>query len=454
MLRSDRTFAERTFAAALPESIVADDICSFAVTDLAHRSCLERPLGWDPHGRSILLMTERPLPTVIALLELDSVARRLLLGTRDILPHLPSVIRDAEVDSIVSDVPLDSFGLPLIRYDNETRIQDRDLARPPVATEWVLFTSGTTGRPKMVVHSVASLTAPIDDGVPVEGGMVWSTFYDIRRYGGLQILLRALMSGGSMLLAGASETIDDFLARLSKHRVQRLSGTPSHWRKALMSGAARSIAPAYVRLSGEVADQAILDRLRATYSDASIAHAFASTEAGVAFDVCDGLAGFPASFLPHPNHPGVELGVQDGTLRIRSGRCAAGYIGLPLRGEDGFIDTGDRVERQGDRYRFVGRREGVINVGGRKVYPEEVEAVLGSHPDVQIARVWPQKSPITGAIVAADVVLHPSSSTVFEAIRADLQEACRRSLDAYKVPVVIRQVPSLPMTASGKLLRA
>ena len=131
--------------------------------------------------------------------------------------------------------------------------------------------------------------------------VLWSTFYDIRRYGGLQIFLRALLGGGSLVLSSAQESTGDFLIRAGAQGVTHISGTPSHWRRALMSPSAHRIAPRYVRLSGEIADQAILDDLRALYPEAKIAHAFASTEAGVAFEVGDGLAGFPASLIGQPS---------------------------------------------------------------------------------------------------------------------------------------------------------
>ena len=114
-----------------------------------------------------------------------------------------------------------------------------------------------------------------------------------------------------------------------------------------MSGAAASPAPQYVRLSGEIADQAILDQSRGGVPGCRIAHAFASTEAGVAFEVSDGLAGFPAELIGM-RRDGVEMKVEDGTLRIRSPRNAARYLGAgaPSRDADGFVDTGDLVELQ------------------------------------------------------------------------------------------------------------
>ena len=132
-----------------------------------------------------------------------------------------------------------------------------------------------------------------------------------------------------------------------------------------MSGAAATIVPRYVRLSGEIADQSILDSLRSAYPDATVAHVFASTEAGVAFEVRDGQAGFPLSLIGARG--GVELRIQDETLQIRSSGTAQRYLGEgaePLRTAEGFVDTGDRLEARAGRYYFMGRRGGVINFFG------------------------------------------------------------------------------------------
>jgi acyl-coenzyme A synthetase/AMP-(fatty) acid ligase len=149
----------------------------------------------------------------------------------------------------------------------------------------------------------------------------------------------------------------------------------------------------------------------------------------------------------------VELRVTDGSLRLRSARAAGGYLGAgALKDADGFVDSGDMVELRGDRYHFVGRRNGVINVGGLKVHPEEIEAVIVRHPDVAAARVVGRRSPITGAIVTAEVVLKPGADEA--AARAGILCACRADLAPYKAPTLLRFVPALAMTAGGKLERA
>src|SRR6202022_3332072 len=149
------------------------------------------------------------------------------------------------------------------------------------------------------------------------GRIVWATFYDIRRYGGLQILLRAVLDGGSLVLADAQEPIADHLARLGAQGATHVTGTPSHWRRVLMSPAAHAMAPGYVRLSGEIAAQAVLDNLHALYPQARIVSAFASTEAGVGFEVADAREGVPASTIEDPGN-GAKLKVADGSLRISS----------------------------------------------------------------------------------------------------------------------------------------
>jgi acyl-coenzyme A synthetase/AMP-(fatty) acid ligase len=210
-----------------------------------------------------------------------------------------------------------------------------------------------------------------------------------------------------------------------------------------------------VRLSGEIADQAVLDGLRAAYPRTKVAHAFASTEAGVAFDVGDGLAGFPAALLGRSDMD-VEMSVIDGTLRIRSPRNALRYLdadAAPVAGDQGFVDTDDMVELRRDRYHFVGRKSGVINVGGLKVHPEEVEAVINAHPRVRMCLVRAHRSPITGSVITADIVLSGAPGSTDDVLRHEIAGMCRSALPPHKVPAVLRFVAALEMSASGKLVR-
>jgi acyl-coenzyme A synthetase/AMP-(fatty) acid ligase len=452
------TFALRDYLGPnLKGRAISDAQRVVSLTDILEYTCLADRIG-ELSGRSVLMAVSDQLISGLVMTEIDGVARRMLLCPPDLnADHLQSLMDDADIDAVVTDHP--------------ERWSDSDVklvvpAGPPAraalqvkterATEWLMLTSGTSGVPKIVGHTLEALTGAIVADGPARSAAVWATFYDIRRYGGLQIFLRAIVGGGSMVLSSPHEALADHVARLQARGVTHISGTPSHWRKLLMSGSTSQFFPRYVRLSGEIADQAVLDGLGAAFPAASIGHAYASTEAGVGFAVNDGREGFPADIIG-VNRDGVEMKVEDGSLRIRSRRTAHAYVGrnaAELTDRDGFVDTGDMVERRGDRYHFVGRRGGIINIGGLKVHPEEIEAVVNRQPEVRMSRAKSRRSPITGSIVVVDVILaEDADASRSDEIRKRILADCKASLAPHKVPAVIKFVPSLDITAAGKLAR-
>jgi acyl-CoA synthetase (AMP-forming)/AMP-acid ligase II len=415
---------------------------------LSHGSSLNAPLD-KLRGASVLVLTEGQLRSALAMIELDGIARRLVICPLDVGPeHLPSIIRTAEIDTVVGDRDIGTGRF----VASSTKIDPRPvIRRASERTEWILMTSGTTGEPKLVNHTLASLIAPmLGRGQIGTTHTVWSSFYDMRRYAGMQTFLRSMLCGGSMVLSDAHESVGDFLLRLGTAGVTHINGTPSHWRRALMSSSVRRMAPRYVRLPGEIADQAILDALRTAFPDAGLTHCYASTEAGIVFDVTDGLAGFPVEMIGRRGN--VEVRLIDGSLRIKSDSTAVGYLGgIPMFEDDGFVDSGDMVDLRDGRYYFAGRRGGIINIGGQKVHPEEIEAVINRHPGVRMSLVTARRNPITGAVVVADVVAASDAPT--EALKSEILEFCRDALARHKMPASIRFVPALEFSASGKLLR-
>lgn len=213
--------------------------------DLVRSSSL-RGRAEELRGRSVLIRTRDQLASALAIIELDGLARRIVICPPDLQTEdLRFVAASTGADAIVSDLTnsedLSGFGSVI---PCGTRIAPAKYDRSVVqATEWILLTSGTTGTPKMVVHTLGTLGGTIESDVSLAHRPVWCTFYDIRRYGGLCIFLRAMLGGDSMVLSSVGETTASFLARAGAHKVTHMTGTPSHWRRAIMSPSARTITP-------------------------------------------------------------------------------------------------------------------------------------------------------------------------------------------------------------------
>jgi acyl-CoA synthetase (AMP-forming)/AMP-acid ligase II len=320
------------------------------------------------------------------------------------------------------------------------------------STRWVIPTSGTTGEPKLVSHTFASLCRTVKSRSNAAEPLIWGLLYEPTRFAGLQVLLQALGGGGSIIVPGDMQLVSA-VELLESLGCTALSATPSFWRKLAFGGLLKHLSLRTVTLGGEAADQRILDLLASQFPKAVIRHIYASTEAGVGFSVSDRVAGFPATFLDQPP-AGVELRVRpDGMLLLKPARVEQEFIGRAenLVGADGWMETGDLVEQRGDRFHFLGRANGCINVGGQKVHPLSVEEVILGVPGVHAARVFGRRNPILGALVAAEVVVEPGRDT--NMVQEEILRACKAFLPRFQVPAVVSFVEQFQLNTAGKLQR-
>lgn len=378
----------------------------------------------------------------------------LLDGSAKRIVFLPSDIDESLIEQYYTDSEVDYEAYldgGALRLNFVRPVQPESGER---VTEWVIPTSGTTSIPKLVAHTLESLTRTAKSNVEVGKNFVWGLVFDIYRFSGIQVFLQSILGGSSLLIANADMNMGESLAFFAKNNCNVISATPSFWRKALMSPQLNQLALTSVTLGGEIADESILLALRSKFPQASIRHIYASTEVGVGFSVTDGHAGFPLDYIEKGVN-GIELKINpEGLLLINPTNRSQKYIGSNVMFDsDGFINTGDLVEIVNGRVYFLGRESGAINVGGNKVQPEEVERVLLKSGIVQCAFVYAKKNPMMGNLVCADVVLADDFDGDTSLAKATILSYCRAHLDSFKVPAIIKFVEDLNTTQSGKLKR-
>lgn len=309
-----------------------------------------------------------------------------------------------------------------------------------------LESSGTTGVPKRLCHDFDRLRGRLR-GVAEEGAR-WLLTYDPGAFAGLQVMLTAAAAGALLIAVPGAVSGGGGIAGLAeaarRHAVTHVSGTPSFWRAFLMALGDAELPLRAVTLGGEAADQPLLDRLAERFPGARLRHIYASTEAGALFAVADGRAGFPAAWLDEAPD-GLALRIVDGLLEVRSPRAAPG-----IADAEGWLTTGDLVERQDDRVLFAGRLDGLVNVGGVKVSPEAVERRLLAVGGVADAAVAAVPSPITGHLLTAMIVPAPGADV--EALRAALR-AATADLPPAARPRALTFADHIPLSAAGKKSR-
>jgi len=402
-------------------------------------------------GKKVVIYGRSRQEFALLLYFLDGTASDILFLPTDINEELyQKYIEQVQVDFAAEYS--DENGITLIEFKSSEAMTSREKSRG-VSTSWIIPTSGTTNAPKLVAHKLDGLTRTIKTDSDLGKRFTWGLVYDIYRFAGIQVYLQALLGGSALIIPSSDMNISVMLSFFSESECNTISATPSFWRKALMSPSAKELKLINITLGGEIADTQILKSLRYQFPSAKIRHIYASTEAGVGFSVNDGKAGFPVSYL-NSDESGVGLKIDDsGQLCIKPNKISQHYMsGDSMHNQDGYINTDDLVEVKDNRVIFLGRDSGAINVGGNKVQPEEVERCILETGLVNQVVVYAKTSSMLGSLVCANVVLN-SLDKDKKTAKQEILSQCKRGLEAYKVPAIIKFVDDIETTQSGKIKR-
>jgi long-chain acyl-CoA synthetase len=311
----------------------------------------------------------------------------------------------------------------------------------------VIFSSGSTGTSKAAVHDVVPL---LDKFRTPRHALRTISFLLYDHIGGINTMLYTLSNGGCLVTV-QDRSPDAILAAVEQHRVELLPTSPTFLNLTLISEAWQRhdlISLQTISYGTEPMPESTLKRFNELFPGIRLLQTYGLSEVGI----LRSKSKSSNSLWVRLGGDGFETRIVDGTLQIKAESAMLGYLNHPSPfTADGWYDTGDRVEVDGEWMRILGRESEIINVGGEKVYPAEVESVLQELDDVADATVSGKPNPITGQMVCARVqAVGPVEKKSFVAL---LKSHCRRRLQAYKVPVKIELVSDSQHSARFKKIR-
>lgn len=295
----------------------------------------------------------------------------------------------------------------------------------------VLFTSGSSGKPKAAVHDFLKLLKKFNKK---RRTFITVNFLLFDHWGGLNTMFHILSNGGLLVLL--EDRAPDYVCNLiDKYEVELLPASPTFLNMLIISRAYKTHSLQSLKLityGAEPMPENLLRMLNEIFPNVQLQQTYGLIELGV------------LSSKSQDNHSlwvkiggdGYALRVVDGLLEIKSESAMLGYINAPSPyTEDGWFKTGDAVEVNGEYFRILGRKSELINVGGEKVFPQEVENVILELDQVQDVVVFGEKNSLTGNIVCAKVSADESLSK--QELIKQIKTHCRSRMASFKVPVKI-----------------
>lgn len=308
---------------------------------------------------------------------------------------------------------------------------------------FIIFTSGSTGKGKAVLLDYERMTARFR-GAP-KNALRTLLFLKLDHIGGLNTLLSVIFNGGTIVTC-ASRQAEDICRCIERHAVELLPTTPSFLTMLLMSGMYRQHDLSSLKIityGTEVMPGSTLATLHRLFPTVILKQTYGLSELGI----LSTQSKDSSSKWMKIGGSGYEIKVQNGTLWIRSDRAMLGYLNAPSPFDaDGWYDTGDRVEVDGEYFKILGRESEIINVAGEKVFPAEVESFLLTLDNVKDVVVRSKPSPVIGQVVWAEFLLEDNEHAVL--FKKRVVEQCRQHLAPFKVPGYITIAQSETLVGS------
>lgn len=353
----------------------------------------------------------------------------------------------SKIEEEVSNKIKESFSSKsILLYKNKIQVNDHDVnelhqmittLQSINCSGLIFFSSGSTGKPKAMIHNFDNLVDHYKNKKQRSINMILFLMFD--HIGGLNTLLNILSTGATMIIP-ENRNADDICRLIQDYNIKILPSSPTFLNLILMNNSFNKYDLTSLRMityGTETMPESLLKKLRKIFSKVKFLQTFGTSETGIA----NTSSKSSNSTFMKIDDINLEYKMVDNELWLKSKTQVLGYLNSSMNSftDDGWFKTGDLVEKTDDGYiKIIGRNKEVINVGGEKVLPSEVESIILSILEIQDVLVYGEKNIITGQTVVCDVVIKEEIKV--GQIKKIIRKYCRDKLAIYKIPTKVNIV--------------
>ena len=314
----------------------------------------------------------------------------------------------------------------------------------------ILFSSGSTGAPKAMIHNLDTLVDSYGDKKQKQINMLVFLMFD--HIGGINTMLNILSMNATMIIP-QNRNADDICQLIEEYKIAVLPSSPTFLNLILINRSYEKYDLSSLRMityGTETMPEGLLGRLKAVFSKVKFLQTFGTSETGIAATSSKSSS---STFMKIDDE-NLEYKIVDNELWLRSKTQILGYLNRSMESftSDGWFKTGDLVELDNEGFiKIIGRNKEIINVGGQKVLPSEVESVLLGMDEIEDCLVYGEQNAITGQSVSCDVVL--KSGVEADGLKILVRKFCKDKLDNFKIPTRVNVAQKTEFTERFKKSR-
>jgi len=391
--------------------------------------------GRIPVGASVAILGDYSLEAISSLLWLLENRNVIVPIAGSARPEIAEKCREAYCDFLL-DTLSEPDCMHLQRLDSLGGTHGLiEKLRQSKSAGLVLFSSGSAGKPKAMIHDLTNLARIYAERKPRNVSMIVFLMFD--HIGGINTLFNSLASGAFMV-APMTRDAEEIASLIQNHKVSILPTSPTFLNLLLIAEAPKRFDLSSLKIityGTEPMPESLLLKLREFFPKVKFLQTFGTSETGITRTESKSSG----SLFMKLDDPNIEHKIIDGELWLRSKTQILGYLNhsMDCFTSDGWFRTGDKVVTDSEGFvSVIGRSSEMINVGGEKVAPSEVESTIMEVGCVADCVVYGRPSPVTGQIVAADIVLSREANQT--AAKQKIRKYCASKLARYKIPVKIR----------------